>query len=75
MKSHPPNIPDFNVLDLQCSHYNNAVNVVAMQSMQSLQHQALPNNIDELIKAVNIAFANISPECWTVHFCNLNKLC
>lgn len=30
--------------------------------MQSLQHQALPNNIDELIETVNVTFDNVSLE-------------
>lgn len=30
--------------------------------MQSLQHQASPNNIDELIETVNVTFDNVSFE-------------
>lgn len=30
--------------------------------MQSLQHQASPNNIDELIKTENVTFDNVSLE-------------
>lgn len=30
--------------------------------MQSLQHQASPNNIDELIETVNVTFDNVSLE-------------
>lgn len=50
MKSESSKSPDFNVLNL--GFFN---------SIQSLQHQTSPNNIDELIE-INIAFDNISPE-------------
>lgn len=44
-KSQPPNSPDLNVLDL--GFFN---------SIQSLQHEASPNTIDELIDCVQHAF-------------------
>lgn len=53
MKSESSKSPDFNVLNL--GFFN---------SIQSLQHQTSPNNIDELIE-INIEinnFDNISPE-------------
>lgn len=45
LTSQPPNSPDFNVLDL--GFFN---------SIQSLQHTASPNTIDELIECVQNAF-------------------
>lgn len=47
----PPNSPDTNVLDLG---YFNAI--------QSLQHEASPTTVDELITAVNESFAKLSKE-------------
>lgn len=48
-KAQPPNIPDFNVLDLG---FFNAI--------QSLQHEPAPKTIEDLISSVNNAFADIS---------------
>lgn len=50
-KSQPPNSPDFNVLDL--GFFN---------SIQSLQHEASPNTIDELIECVQNAFNELNME-------------
>lgn len=51
LSAQPANSPDFNVLDLG---FFNAI--------QSLQHQAAPNTVDELIAAVLKAFEDQSPE-------------
>lgn len=51
LKPQPANSPDFNVLDL--GFFN---------SIQSLQHEASPTSIDELIDAVEQALADDRPE-------------
>lgn len=48
----PPNSPDLNVLDLGF-----------FRSIQALQHQEAPRNIDELLAAVKKAFDELSSDC------------
>lgn len=48
LRCQPPNSPDMNVLDLGL-----------FNAIQALQHQNAPKNIDELIHAVNNAFAEL----------------
>ncbi|XP_057537042.1 uncharacterized protein LOC130814832 isoform X2 [Amaranthus tricolor] len=48
----PPNSPDMNVLDLGF-----------FRSIQALQYQKSAYNVKELLKAVNNAFQNLSPQC------------
>lgn len=50
-KSQPPNSPDLNILDL--GFFN---------SIQSLQHEASPKTIDDLIKCVQDAFDELGTE-------------
>ncbi|KAK8631061.1 hypothetical protein V6N13_079825 [Hibiscus sabdariffa] len=47
----PPNSPDLNVLDLGY-----------FRAIQSLQHQESPTTIDELVRAVEKSFSDLSPE-------------
>lgn len=61
-KSQPPNSPDLNVLDL--GFFN---------SIQSLQHQASPTTIDELIECVTDAYNQISKETLNSVFLTLQK--
>ncbi|KAH7863382.1 hypothetical protein Vadar_016764 [Vaccinium darrowii] len=48
----PPNSPDMNVLDLGF-----------FRAIQSLQYQAAPKNVDELVHAVEKSFEELSSEC------------
>lgn len=48
----PPSSPDFNVLDLGF-----------FRTIQSLQYQEVPANIDELVNAVEKSFEKLSPQC------------
>ncbi|KAH9094946.1 hypothetical protein LEN26_018040 [Aphanomyces euteiches] len=63
LKNQPANSPDFNVLDL--GFFN---------SIQSLQYQSTPSNIDELIDAVNDAFSQLSHETLAKTFLTLQKV-
>ncbi|WOG81933.1 hypothetical protein DCAR_0101091 [Daucus carota subsp. sativus] len=56
----PPNSPDLNVLDLGF-----------FRSIQSLQHQKAPKNIDELIDAVCKSFDELSASCLNNVFLSL----
>ena len=49
--SQPPNSPDLNVLDLGF-----------FRAIQSIQHQQMPTNIDELVNAVNYAYWSFEPK-------------
>ncbi|XP_057521752.1 uncharacterized protein LOC130801850 [Amaranthus tricolor] len=56
----PPNSPDMNVLDLGF-----------FRSIQALQYQKSAYNVKELLKAVNNAFQNLSPQCLRFVFITL----
>lgn len=58
----PPNSPDLNVLDLGF-----------FRSIQTLQHQEAPKNVDELLAAVDKAFNELSPQCLTNVFLSLQS--
>ena len=58
----PPNSPDLNVLDLGF-----------FRSIQTLQHQEAPKNIDELQAAVEKAFNELSPHCLNNVFLSLQS--
>lgn len=58
----PPNSPDLNVLDLGF-----------FRSIQTLQHQEAPKNIDELLAAVDKAFNELSPHCLNNVFLSLQS--
>lgn len=62
MMFQPPNSPDFNVLDLGFFH-----------SIQALQYQESPSNIDELISVVEKSFADLSAETLDNVFYSLQK--
>ena len=59
----PPNSPDLNVLDL--GFFN---------SIQSLQHQTAPTNIEELISAVDDSFQSLPSKKLTNVFLTLQKV-
>ncbi|XP_057520610.1 uncharacterized protein LOC130800874 [Amaranthus tricolor] len=56
----PPNSPDMNVLDLGF-----------FRSIQALQYQKSAYNVKELLRAVNNAFQNLSPQCLRFVFITL----
>ena len=56
----PPNSPDMNLLDLGF-----------FRSIQALQYQKSAYNVKELLKAVNNAFQNLSPQCLRFVFITL----
>lgn len=62
LKYQPPNSPDFNALDLG---FFNAI--------QALQHQHAPNDIDELITAVEKSFSELPVETLDNVFYSLQK--
>ena len=62
LKRQPPNSPDLNVLDLGF-----------FASIQSLQHQDSPSNIDELIESVQKAFASQKREAADNIFLSLQQ--
>ncbi|KAF0703467.1 hypothetical protein AaE_015359 [Aphanomyces astaci] len=63
IRSQPPNSPDFNVLDL--GFFN---------SIQSLQYQSVPKNIDELVDAVENAFVALTLDTLARTFVTLQKV-
>ena len=56
----PPNSPDMNVLDLGF-----------FRSIQALQYQKVAYNVTQLLRAVNNAFDNLSPQCLRFVFITL----
>ena len=56
----PPNSPDMNVLDLGF-----------FRPIQALQYQKVSYNVTQLVKAVNNAFQNLSPQCLRFVFITL----
>ncbi|XP_074351579.1 uncharacterized protein LOC141690703 [Apium graveolens] len=58
----PPNSPDLNVLDFGF-----------FRSIQTLQHQEAPKNIDELQAVVEKAFNELSPRCLNNVFLSLKS--
>ena len=60
---HPTNSPDLNVLDLGYFH-----------AIQSLQHQAAPQNIDELVSEVYVSFAALKYSKLNDIFLTLQKV-
>jgi len=61
-EAQPPNSPDMNILDLGM-----------FSSMQSLQHQEHPNNIDELVSAVDKAFIGTKKKTINKTFLSLQQ--